>query len=104
MVLPDAAKLRANEAPVAARLAVGAVLEMVNVCATGTLVPIVDTVSCTWYDPPAGVVGTLSIASVAQGFVRSSVVEPSSSAVAPEGTDSTCQRQVTGLPGRTGLV
>ena len=45
--LPVAVKLLENDEPVEARLAVGAVLEMLNVCATGTLVPIVDAVSCT---------------------------------------------------------
>jgi hypothetical protein len=45
IVLPVAAKLLENEAAVAARLAVGAVLETENVWETGTPVPIVDAVS-----------------------------------------------------------
>jgi hypothetical protein len=45
MLLAVVAKLRENDAAVAPRLAVGAVLEMLNVCATGTPVPIVDAVS-----------------------------------------------------------
>jgi hypothetical protein len=45
MVLPVAAKLLEKDALVAARLAVGAVLETENVCETGTPVPIVDAVS-----------------------------------------------------------
>jgi hypothetical protein len=45
MLLAVVAKLLENEAPVAARLAVGAVLETLNVCATGTPAPIVDAVS-----------------------------------------------------------
>jgi hypothetical protein len=45
IVLPVAAKLLENEAAVAARLAVGAVLETENVWETGTPVPIADAVS-----------------------------------------------------------
>src|SRR5260221_10260934 len=39
------------------KLAVGAVLETVSVCETGTLIPRVEAVTCTWDWPPAGVVG-----------------------------------------------
>jgi len=80
------------------RLAVGAELLTLKVCETGTLDPIVEAVSWTVY-APVGDVGTLSMASVPQGFVRSSVAAPSSSAFTPKGTDKTCQRQLTGLPG-----
>jgi hypothetical protein len=45
MVLPVAAKLLDADAPVAARLAVGAELERVSKCVTGTLVPRVEAVS-----------------------------------------------------------
>jgi hypothetical protein len=79
------------------RFAVGAELETVSVCVTGTLVPRVEAVSWTSYIPPDGDVATLSIAGVPQDFVTSSTGNPSSNA--PAGPDKTCHRQVTGEPG-----
>jgi len=108
MLLLVAVKVLDAVAPVLARLAVGEELETVYVCVM-LFEAMLDAVSWTTYWPPTADSGTPRVTVLfnvignpkntkmkVHGFVTSRVAEPSS--VAPAGPESTCQRQVVGLP------